>query len=91
MEIRKEKLSEEEIASRGIRDWSTWEKEPSEFDWDYTEEEHCYVTEGTAVITHEGRETTISEGDYVVFPAGMKCRWRVTGGFKKHYRFGKES
>ncbi|KKL07080.1 hypothetical protein LCGC14_2589600 [marine sediment metagenome] len=29
----------------------------------------------------------IKEGDYVVFPAGMKCRWIVKQGIKKYYEF----
>jgi uncharacterized cupin superfamily protein len=89
VEIHKEKLTEEEARSRGIHEWSIWEKEPSEFDWAYTEEEHCYVVEGRAVISHGGGEITVEKGDYAVFPAGMKCRWKVTDGLKKHYRFGR--
>ena len=27
----------------GVYDWATWEKEVSEFPWEYSEEETCYI------------------------------------------------
>ena len=29
-----------------------------------------------------------SAGDFVVFPKGLKCRWRVIKPVRKHYTFG---
>ena len=67
--------------------WPIWTCEPSEFDWEYPEEEHCYVIEGE--VTVEGSENTVAivPGDYVVFPKGLKCFWRVHKPIKKHYTF----
>ena len=69
------------------KDWSIWTCDPSEFDWEYTEEEHCYVLEGEVIV--EGSENTvaISKGDYVIFPKGLKCFWKVIKPIKKHYIF----
>jgi hypothetical protein len=86
-EIRIETPTEEQLSERGVRSWGTWEKEPSEFDWSYTAEEHCYVIQGRAVITHESGAVEISEGNYVVFPAGLKCTWKVTEPIRKYYTF----
>jgi hypothetical protein len=85
--IRVEKIDEEEIARRGVTSWGIWEKEPSEFDWAYTDEEHCYIIEGKAEIDAGDERVTIESGDYVVFPVGLKCRWKVTEGIRKYYDF----
>lgn len=68
--------------------WPIWTKDVSEFDWQYDQQETCYVLEGTAVITpEEGEPVTITSGDLVVFPRGMKCVWKVTAPIRKHYKF----
>ncbi|MBN2325050.1 MAG: cupin domain-containing protein [Spirochaetes bacterium] len=85
--IHKKKMTQDEVDKRGIDSWGVWEKEPSEFDWEYTSEEHCYVIEGKAVVSSGAESVTIEEGDYVVFPAGLKCRWRVERPLKKYYEF----
>ena len=33
-------------------------------------------------------EIKISKGDYVIFPKGLKCRWKVMKPVRKHYNFG---
>jgi len=67
--------------------WPIWTKGISEFDWEYGQQETCYIIEGTAIITPEGGEAiTITSGDLVIFPSGMKCVWKVTQAIKKHYR-----
>ena len=83
--IKIETPDKKEIEKRGIKNWGIWEKEPSEFDWAYTREEHCLILEGGALIETEGDTVEIKEGDYVVFPAGLKCRWIVKKGIKKYY------
>jgi len=68
--------------------WPIWSKGVSEFDWHYEQQETCYVLEGTAVITPEdGEPVTITSGDLVVFPRGMKCVWKITKPIRKHYKF----
>ncbi len=86
-EIRIETLKENEIEKRKIRDWGIWEKEPSVFDWAYINEEHCYIIEGKAQIETEKGVVEIKKGDYVVFPLGLKCKWKVTKRLKKYYEF----
>ena len=69
------------------RSWPIWGCDPSEFSWEYDQEEHCYVLEGE--VTVEGSENTVDiiPGDYVIFPKGLKCVWRVNKAIKKHYAF----
>ncbi len=85
--IKVESLNDEEIEKRGIRSWGIWEKEPSEFDWSYTQTEHCYIINGSAEIETEAGSLEIKEGDYVIFPLGLKCRWNVKDRIKKYYDF----
>ncbi len=86
-EIKIEKISDEEVEKRGIKSWGTWEKEVSEFDWEYTSEEHCYIIEGKAIIETPDGNVEIKKGDYVVFPVGLKCKWKVVDPIKKYYNF----
>jgi len=85
--IKIEKLSEEEIERRGIKNWGIWEKEVSEFDWEYTSEEHCYMIEGKVKVETPDGDVEINKGDYVVFPVGLKCKWKVIEPVKKYYNF----
>ncbi len=85
--IKVEQLENEEIERRGIKSWGIWEKEQSEFDWDYTSEEHCYIIEGRAEIKTDDGVVEIKKGDYVIFPVGLKCRWKVTDSIRKYYDF----
>ena len=71
-----------------VDDWPVWSKEVSEFDWEYDQTETCYIIEGEAIVTPEdGEAVTITAGDMVSFPKGMKCRWKITEAIEKHYRF----
>lgn len=80
---------EESLSSLGVRSWPTWEKEVSEFDWEYDEQETCYFLEGeVTVIPEGGKPVTVGRGDLVIFPKGMKCTWNVTKNVRKHYKFG---
>jgi len=85
--IKIEKIDDAEIARRNVRSWGIWEKEPSEFEWAYTDEEHCYIIEGKAEIDTGDEKVIIEKGDYVVFPVGLTCRWKVTQGIRKYYDF----
>ena len=72
-----------------VDDWPIWTKEVSEFDWKYDTNETCYIVEGEAIVTPEGKEpVTIKSGDMVTFPKGMKCVWKITEPIEKHYTFG---
>ena len=72
-----------------VEDWPIWEKEVSEFEWEYDKSETCYIVEGEAIVTPVDQEpVTITEGDMVTFPKGMKCTWKITEAIEKHYSFG---
>jgi len=71
-----------EILSKPI-----WECEASEFDWHYDSEEHCLLIEGDVTVTYDGGSVTFGAGDYVVFPKGLSCVWKVAKAVRKHYIF----
>lgn len=72
----------------GVFDWATWEKEVSEFPWEYKMTESCYIIEGKAIVTPDGGEPVeIERGDYVIFPKGMKCTWKIIEDIEKYYNF----
>ena len=81
------KLSKQQIDDMGIENWPIWEKEISEFDWYYDCKEMCYFVEGEVTVKTDDGEYNIKEGDFVVFPKGVKCRWIVKKPVKKHYSF----
>ncbi len=71
-----------------VDDWPVWTKGVSEFDWEYDQQETCYIIEGRAIVTAENEApVTISRGDLVVFPKGMKCVWKIIEPIEKHYKF----
>ena len=71
-----------------VDDWPVWTKEISEFNWEYDRTETCYIVEGEAIVTPEGKApVTIKSGDMVTFPKGMKCVWKITDAIEKHYNF----
>ena len=66
---------------------SVWGCEISEFDWHYDSEEICLLIEGEVVVSYEGGSVSFGAGDYVVFPKGLSCVWKVTKPVKKYYIF----
>lgn len=90
MKIRVErKPDRERLSEMGVFSWPIWAKEESEFPWTYGDEETCYFLEGDVVVTPEGgTPVEVGQGDLVVFPAGMKCTWRIRKGVRKHYCMG---
>ena len=69
--------------------WPIWEKEVSQFPWEYDTKETCLIIDGKIKVTNEdGEQFHISPGDYVVFPQGMKCTWNISENVRKYYRFG---
>lgn len=80
------KPTSEEVAQ--VEKWPVWTKEPSTFDWSYDEQETCLIMEGKATIAFEGGEVTIGTNDWVVFPKGLSCTWKIEKTIRKHYKFG---
>jgi uncharacterized cupin superfamily protein len=86
--IQIKKLSKEEFENLKIKDWPIWEKEASEFPWEYDETEKCYIIEGEAEITTEdGKKFKIKKDDFVIFQKGLKCNWKIIKDIKKYYSF----
>ena len=78
------------IKNKNIKDfnsWPIWSCEVSEFDWEYNQEEHCIIIEGEITVIGPENTVKISEGDYVIFPKGLKCKWKVYKPVKKFYTF----
>jgi len=68
--------------------WPVWEKERSEFPWEYSEQETCLIMEGSADIITDKETFSFGPGDVVIFPKGLRCTWKITEPIKKHYKFG---
>ena len=88
MNIKITNLKDKEIKDRGIYSWPIWSCEISEFDWEYGDTESCYLLDGEVEVQSEYETVKFSAGDFVVFPKGLKCRWKVTYPVRKHYYFG---
>ena len=89
MKIKIEKPTDEKLEQLGVKSWPIWTKEVSEFPWYYDDKETCLVLEGQVVVTPKGGEPVeINAGDFVEFPAGMSCVWKITKDIRKHYNFG---
>ncbi|MBU0615723.1 MAG: cupin domain-containing protein [Nanoarchaeota archaeon] len=66
-----------------------WDKGVSEFQWEYEIKETCLIISGEVTVTSDsGEAVSFKAGDYVVFPEGLKCTWKITKPVKKYYRFG---
>lgn len=71
----------------GVFNWPIWTKEESEFPWTYDASESCYFLDGDVVVTPDGGEPVeIGKGDFVVFPVGMSCTWKIRKAVRKHYQ-----
>ena len=88
MNIKITKLTEEEISRKEIRSWPIWSCGVSEFDWEYGDAESCYILDGEVEVQSEFETVGFSVGDFVIFPKGLKCRWKVIRSVRKHYSFG---
>ena len=65
----------------------TWGCGISEFDWYYDSEETCLLVEGNVTVSYDSGSVSLGAGDYVVFPQGLFCVWKVTTPVTKHYVF----
>ena len=81
------KLSENEMVEKGVRSWPIWSCEVSEFDWEYSDEESCLLLDGEVEVESEFETVRFSAGDFLVFPKGLKCRWKVSSPVRNHYSF----
>jgi hypothetical protein len=88
MTVEVKKVPEEELKKMGVFGWPVWTKEASQFDWQYDEKETCYILEGDVDIKAGDRSVHFGKGDFVVFPQGLSCVWKINKAVKKHYRFG---
>ena len=78
----------DKLEELGVNHWPVWEKEISEFPWQYETTEVCYILEGEVTVTPEnGQPVTIQPGDLVTFPKGMSCTWKISKSIRKHYHF----
>ena len=85
MNITVRKATEEDKAK--LMNKPTWGCKVSEFDWYYDSEEICILTEGEVTVNFDGGSVSFGAGDYVEFPKGLSCVWKVTQPVKKHYEF----
>lgn len=88
MEIKVQKLTQEELEGMGVLDWPIWTKEVSRFDWHYDSVEECYLLEGEVTVEpKEGEKVNFGKGDFVTFPKGLSCVWEIKKPVRKHYNF----
>ena len=81
------KLSNVEYELQNIKSWPIWTCEISEFDWEYDSQESCYLLDGSVQVMGDFKTVTFRAGDFVIFPKGLKCRWKVIKPVRKHYTF----
>lgn len=81
-------LSNVEIDNMGILNWPIWTCEVSEFPWKYDVEESCLILEGEVYVAAGSDTLKIKAGDFVIFPEGLACIWKVTKPIRKHYQLG---
>ena len=87
MQITIHKPSDTEIERKEIRSWPIWSCEVSEFDWEYDQQESCLLLEGEVEVKSDIETVKFCGGDFVVFPKGLKCNWRVIKPVRKYYSF----
>jgi len=88
MKIEVRKPTKQELEKIKAERWGIWEKEVSEFPWEYDEKETCLLLEGEVTVTHAGGSVKFGKGDFVVFPKGLECTWKITKPVRKYYKFG---
>jgi hypothetical protein len=85
MKVKKPTVQEIE----STQSWGEWSKEVSEFPWHYEDKETCYILEGEAeVIAKNGETINFKAGDWVEFPQGLSCIWKITKDIRKKFIFG---
>ena len=87
MKIEVRKINDSEIAKKDVFAWPLWACEVSEFDWEYDQQESCLLLEGEVEVKSDFETVKFGGGDFVVFPKGLKCKWKVIKPVRKHYSF----
>lgn len=82
------KPTKEKLEKLNVKNWSLWDCDVSNFDWEYDEDETCYILEGKVKVETPEETVVIDKGDLVIFPKGLKCKWNVLQKIRKVYRFG---
>ncbi len=82
------KKTDQELKDIGVYSWPTWSCGVSEFPWQYSDKETCFLLGGDVEVTTEAETVRFGAGDFVVFAKGLKCKWKVMRSVKKHYDFG---
>ena len=78
MSITVKRMTEQELAALGVREWPIWVCEPSEFDWHYDQQESCFLLAGEVTVRSAAGEVSFGAGDFVTFPRGLDCTWQVS-------------
>ncbi len=87
MKIEISKISKNEISEMDVFSWPIWSCEVSEFNWEYDQQESCLLLEGEVEVKSNIETVKFGGGDFVVFPKGLKCKWKVIRPVRKHYSF----
>jgi len=88
----KKKPAQTELDALNVTKWLTWQKEVSEFNWFFPEQEAAYIVEGECIVTPLEADNSLgvpikfSKGDLVTFPAGLSTKWQVIKPLLKHYQ-----
>jgi len=86
MNIEVRKPTEEEVSL--AESWPIWTKEVSEFPWSYADKETCLILEGKAQAVVGDEMVEFGAGDWVVFPQGLDCVWKILEPIEKRYNLG---
>jgi len=87
MKIEVRTINGGEIAKKDVFKWPIWSCGVSEFDWEYDQQESCLLLEGEVEVSSDIETVSFGAGDFVVFPKGLRCRWKVAKPVRKHYSF----
>ena len=87
MKIEVVRLTNKDVSEKGVFSWPIWTCGISEFDWEYDQQESCLLLEGNVEVSSDIETVKFGSGDFVIFPKGLKCRWKVTSPVRKHYSF----
>ena len=72
MEIKINPMKLAHAKEKGITSWYIWTCDVSEFDWEYSENESCYLLEGEVKVITHWQTVKFGKGDFVCFPKGLK-------------------
>ena len=85
MEITVRKPTEEE--KQFMQKQGAWGCDVSQFDWYYDSKEIALMIEGEVTVTYGDQSVSFGAGDYVEFPQGLSCVWKVSKPVRKYYIF----